>query len=54
MDWSDYSGLAWVGIEILIVGLLVVELIRLRRSQARDRQREEEAKRASHDDAPEP
>ena len=46
-------GLAWVGIEVFIVGLLVAELVNLRRSQARDRrQREEEAKQASQDDAP--
>ncbi len=43
---ADMSGLWWVLIEVAIVGLLVVELVRTRRSIRRDR---EEAERKAQD-----
>lgn len=46
---ADMSGLWWVLIEVAIVGLLVVELVRTRRSIKRDR---EEAERNKAQDPP--
>ena len=45
---ADMSGLWWVLIEVAIVGLLVVELVRTRRSIRRDRE-EAERKKAQGD-----
>lgn len=45
---ADMSGLWWVLIEVALVGLLVVELVRTRRSIRRDR--EEEARKKAEEE----
>lgn len=51
---SDMSGLWWMLLEVALVGFLVIELVRTRRSLRRDREEaaRKEAERANAPDEP--
>jgi hypothetical protein len=47
MEWSELPRYEWIAIELVVLGLLIAELVSVRRSIRRDREKaEQDRKRA--------
>ena len=54
MDGSGLARYEWLGVELIVLGLLVAEFVSVRRSIRKDRERKRQDPKADPDEPPDP
>ena len=52
MDWGELSRYEWIVIELIVLGLLIAELVSIRRTIRRDREQRRADERAQDSEPP--